>query len=123
MALDSELRAGDPQISSDQDALDLTGPLAYLQDLRVAVEPGDGELLDESVSPVDLHGLPGRGHGDLARVELGHGGLRLVRTALVPQPRRAIRGQACGVDGHSHVGDLELDGLKVRDRPPEGHPL
>jgi hypothetical protein len=45
--------------TGDQDAHDLAGTLADLQDLGVAVEAGDGELLHVAVAAVDLDGVAG----------------------------------------------------------------
>src|SRR5205823_768234 len=47
-------RLGQPQVPRQDPAHDLAGPLADLQDLRVAVVASDRELLDEPVRPVDL---------------------------------------------------------------------
>src|SRR5215212_1627667 len=57
--------------SCDQDPLHLGGALTDLEDLRVAVEPGDLVLLHESVAPEDLGGDPRSRHRRLGRVELG----------------------------------------------------
>src|SRR4051794_4500156 len=58
-------RAGDDHL------LDLVGPLADREDLRVAVEAADGVLLDVAIAPVDLHGLLGGADREAARLELG----------------------------------------------------
>ena len=57
---------GRSEVAGDQHALHLGGALADLQDLRVALEAGDRELVHEAVAAVDLGGLPGVGHRDLA---------------------------------------------------------
>src|SRR5947209_7673273 len=85
-----QLGAGETELAGDQQALDLARPLPDLQDLRVAVEPGDGGLLHEAVAAVDLDGLAGAGHRDFGRVQLRDGRLRLVRPALLLQPRRLV---------------------------------
>src|SRR5580692_41644 len=42
--------AGQAQLAGDQHALDLRGALAYLEDLRVAVEAADRGLVHEAVA-------------------------------------------------------------------------
>src|SRR4051812_22280420 len=44
-----------PQTARDHHLLDLVGPLADREDLRVAVHPADRVFLDVAVSAVDLH--------------------------------------------------------------------
>src|SRR5215207_11369683 len=74
--------------AGDEDAHDLAGALADLQDLGVAVEAGDGELLHVAVAAVDLDGVAGRGDGGFGGVQLGDGGLAAERLAGVePRPR------------------------------------
>src|SRR5205807_6815604 len=98
-------------------------PLADLEDLRVPEVAGDGELLDEPVPAVDLHGLPGTLHRRLRGEQLRHRGHRLERAAPLAQPRRLVDLiPGCG-DLRGHVRQLELDRLVGADRLPEGGPL
>src|SRR5215204_3137960 len=51
--------------AGDEDAHDLAGALADLEDLGVAVEAGHGELLHVAVAAVDLDGVAGGVGADL----------------------------------------------------------
>src|SRR5215211_401058 len=109
--------------TGDEDAHDLAGALADLEDLGVAVEAGDGELLHEAVAAVDLDGVAGGGDGGLGGVQLGDGGLAAEGPAGVEPGRGPLPGQAGGVGANLHVGDLEGDRLEAGDRPDERPPL
>src|SRR5262252_7724971 len=87
-------RAGGPEalrleaeVPRDDHALHLIGALADLEDLLVAIEPRDRELLHEAVAAVDLE----RGvHGAIreqTREELGLRRRECERPPLVLQPR------------------------------------
>src|SRR6266516_5116383 len=108
--------------SGNDHALDLGGTLADLQDLGVPPEPGDRVLVHEAVPAVDLGRLPGVGHRDLTRVQLGDGSLALELPAVGDPGGRVIPGQPGGVGAHVHVGELERDRLEVADRPAERVP-
>src|SRR5215216_7126961 len=105
--------------TGDEDAHDLAGALADLEDLGVAVEAGDGELLHVAVAAVDLDGVAGRGDGGLGGVQLGDGRLAAERLAGVEPGRGLLPGQAGGVGPDLHVGDLEGDRLEPGDRLAE----
>src|ERR1700732_1680984 len=60
---------------SDDQPLDLRGPLEDGVDLRVPVPALDRVVADVAVAAEDLNGLLGDPHGVLAGVELGHGAL------------------------------------------------
>src|SRR5688500_7163907 len=77
-----QVGVGQAQVPGDQDPLDPVGSLPDLQHLGVPVVPGHRELLDVSVRAVDLEGIPGAVHGDLAGVKLGQGSLGFIRTSL-----------------------------------------
>src|SRR4051812_3883158 len=73
-------RALEPKVARDHHALDLVRPLAYLEDLLVAVQARDRVLVHDPVTAVDLQG-PVRGAvRQLPGEELRHGG----DTAEVP---------------------------------------
>ena len=61
-----------PALAGDHDVLDLVGPFADLEHLRIAVEAGDGRLEHVAHSAVDLHRLGCSRHGQTARLQLGH---------------------------------------------------
>src|SRR5687768_3341112 len=63
-----------PKCASYHHLLDLVGPLADSQDLRVPVEAAHRVLLDVAVAAVDLHGLLGGTDGEPAGLQLGLGG-------------------------------------------------
>jgi len=103
----------------DHHALHLVGALADLQDLLVAEEAGDRELLHEAVAAVDLQ----RAVDDTVREDPGEE-LRLrrgegERLACVLEPRRAVDELAARLDLCRHVCELELDRLEARDGLPE----
>ena len=77
-------QTGRPRLAADDQALDLAGALADLEDLGVAVVAGDRRLVHEPVAAEDLGGLAGGGDGRLGGVELGHGRLLLERAAQRP---------------------------------------
>src|SRR5262249_22084621 len=96
----SELGAGEAESAGDEDALDLGVPRADREDVGAAIEARAGDLLHVAVPAVDLHGVAGGRHRDLARVELGDRSLGRVVTALVAQPGRVVRVHPGGLDGH-----------------------
>src|ERR1700683_2579613 len=78
--------AGQAQLAGDQHALDLRGALAYLEDLRVAVEAADRGLVHEAVAAEYLGSGPRVVHRRVRRDQLGDRGLLLARLAR-PPPR------------------------------------
>ena len=78
------------QPAGDHHLLDLVGPLADRQDLRVAVHAADRILLDVAVAAVDLHGLVGAADGEPAGLELRLRGGEAERPAGVLQQRGAV---------------------------------
>src|SRR5436309_568717 len=69
----------------DDDALHLTRPLTDLEDLRVAVEPRDGELFDVAIPAVHLNRFSRHVDGHLGGEELRHGGLHLERFSVLAE--------------------------------------
>src|ERR1700677_2323462 len=65
-------RSSTAQRPGDHDVLDLVGPLADLEHLGVAVEPGDRGVQHVAESAVDLHRLRGGHGGHPAGLQLGH---------------------------------------------------
>src|SRR5258707_1010320 len=112
-----------PQILGDDHALHLVRAFADLEDLLVAVEARDGELLHEAVATVDLE----RGVDDAIRqqpgVELRLGRREREVLALILEPCGLVDELAARVDLRRHVGELELDRLELRDQLAELLPL
>src|SRR5262245_29970951 len=75
------------EVARQDQSLDLRGALTDFQDFRVAIEAAHRRLVDVAVAAVDLDSLAGRGHRDLARVELRHRRRGAYRLALIAQPR------------------------------------
>src|SRR5215210_54543 len=80
----------DAQRARDHHLLDLVRTLADLEDLCVTVEARDRELVHEAVAAVDLQREVRHLAREDAGLELGHGGNRGERLALVLQPRRLV---------------------------------
>src|SRR6476469_9549443 len=111
------------QFSGYQHALDLAGALAYLQDLGVAVEAADRELVHEAVAAEGLGCVTGVVHGRVGGDQFRDRGLSLERLAAQHLRGGRVVGEAGGVRAGLHVRDLELDRLGVADRVPAGLPL
>ena len=79
------------QPAGDDHLLDLVGPLADREDLRVAVHAADRVLLDVAVAAVDLHGLVGAAHRQAAGLELRLRGGEAERPARRPSAARRGR--------------------------------
>ena len=75
-----------PQRAGDHQLLDLVGPLADREDLRIAVEAADRILLDVAVAAVDLDGLVGRVHRQAPALQLRLRGRQREAAALILQP-------------------------------------
>src|SRR5664279_2867888 len=108
-----------PEEARDHHALHLVRALADLEDLLVAVQPRDRELLHEAVAAVDLQRGVHHPVRQQAGVELRLRRRERERLALVLQPRGAVDELAPCFDLGRHVRELELDGLELRDRPAE----
>ena len=80
------------QFAGDEQALDLRGALADLQDLGVAVETADRVFVHEAVAAEDLGRVAGVVHGGVGGGQLGDGRLLLERLAGQHRgPRRRSR--------------------------------
>src|SRR6266511_3935543 len=113
------VHAGDG--AGDDEALDLRGALEEGVDLRVPVPLLHREVADVALAAEDLDGLLGGPDGDLARLELAHRALAVLERLLGgAHPRRPPDEEACRVDLHLHVGELERDALVLDDLAPEG---
>src|SRR3954454_12371719 len=92
-----------PERAGDDHLLDLVRALADREDLRVAVEPADGVLLDVAVAAVDLHGLFGAAHGQPAGLELGLRRRQREVAPVVLQAGGLVDEQSRGLDLGRHV--------------------
>mmetsp|Transcript_45757 Transcript_45757/g.109121 ORF Transcript_45757/g.109121 Transcript_45757/m.109121 type:complete len:239 (+) Transcript_45757:205-921(+) len=107
-------------VAGDHETLHLRGTLVDLRDACVAVVPLDRVVGDVARTAQNLHRLMGAEGGSLGRRELRHRRLLDVRLAHVLELRGPPRQQPRLFDAHGHVRDLELDGLQLGDRLPEG---
>src|SRR5580700_3520228 len=107
------------ELPRDHQALDLAGAFANGAQLDVAIELFDRIVLGETVTAVDLHRLVGGAHRNFGSKQFGHGRLLGDALPVILHPTGAIREQARGVDLSGHVGELVLNGLKLRDGPAE----
>src|ERR1700722_20363612 len=107
------------ELARDHQALDLTGALADGAQLHVPIELFDRVVLDESVATMDLHGFVRGAHRNLGSRQLRHGPFLADALPAILHPTRAIGEQARGVDLGSHVRQLVLDGLKLRNGTAE----
>src|SRR6266571_3170564 len=111
------------EVLRNHHALHLVRALADLEDLLVAVEARDRELLHEAVPAVDLQCGVHHPVREEPCEELRLSGGEAERPALVLEPRGAVDELPPGLDLRRHVGELELDRLEARDRPAELVPL
>src|SRR5438128_3591070 len=108
-----------PQQLRDDHALDLVRAFADLEDLLVAEEAGDRELVHEAVAAVDLQRRVGGAVREQAGIELRLRGREAEGLALVLEPGRAVDELASRFDFRRHVRERELHCLELRDRPAE----
>src|ERR1700733_13585735 len=112
------VRLKDP--GGNYDALDFAGALVDFGDARVAIHALDGILATVTVAAVNLNRLVGDARGHLAGKELGGGSLHREAPAGVLFPRRFAYEKPRRVNFSRHIGEHELNGLKISDRVPEG---
>src|SRR5664280_1626971 len=106
--------------SGDHELLDLGGALEDVVDLRVAVPALDGILARVAVAAEDLDRALGHPHRDLARLELAHRSLGVLKAhTRAAHPRGAPDEQTRRVDLHLHPCERERDGLVLDDLAPE----
>src|SRR5690606_1942098 len=101
------------EVTGDDIALDLAGPLSELQDLRSGVEAGDLAVRDVAVATVDLEALTGAAIRHFARVELRHRGLPGEVLTGIGQTRRAVDEAARSSHLRLHRGELVGDRLEL----------
>src|SRR4051794_24431687 len=117
----SDLRISQ-EAAGDHYPLHLVGSLVDLGDLGVAEVALHRELLDVAVATEKLDAVGGHLHRRVRREALRHGAdLRQLpaRVTLVDQRRGPIDEPARRLRLHGHVGEHELQALKVGDRSPE----
>src|SRR5580700_4545281 len=115
------LRAQNPR-GNDQ-ALDFAGAFVDFGDAGVAVVALDGIFAAVAVAAVDLDGFVGDAGGHFAGEEFGDGGVHAEAGAGVLLPGGFADKQARCVDFRGHIGEHELDGLKLGDRMAESQAL
>src|SRR5688572_10135017 len=119
----SDFSGGHQQFPRNDEALNLACSFAYRAEFDVAIELLGGIILDVAIASVDLNALVGNPNGNLACMELRHGGFQRGFHALVLHPGGAMSQQASAVDIHRHIRQLELNTLECRDRFAELFPL
>src|SRR5438034_6247356 len=111
------------EVTRDDRPLDLVRALADLEDLLVAVEARDRELVHEAVAAVELERPVRRTVRELAGEELRHRRRLREVAPLVLLPRGAVDEEPRRLDLGRHVDELLLNCLEGRDRPSELLPL
>src|SRR5688572_8762821 len=111
--------SGGKQLPRDDQPLDLAGPFANRCELHVAEELLRRIVLDEAVPPEDLDPVLRHTHGNLTRIQLGHGGLQRRPAALVLHRCGPIRQQPRSLDASAVVDELCPDALEGADRLAE----
>src|SRR5262249_54265408 len=107
------------EVTSDHHSLHLVRALADLEDLLVAVEPRDRELVHEAVAAVDLKRPVRDAVGELAGEELRHSRRLREVAPFVLLPGGLVDEQACRLDLGRHVDEHLLHRLEGRDGPTE----
>src|SRR3989442_4110441 len=103
------------ELTGDDKALNLAGPLADRCELDVAEEFLGRIIFDETVAAVYLDAVLGGPHGDLARVQLGHRGLERRPLPLVFERSGTVRQQARRLDPGCILDELRADALERPD--------
>src|SRR3712207_4003004 len=109
--------------AGDDLAVYLAGALADLVDLDLPPVARHRATLHEPLAAVDLDRLVGGPLRSLRSEDLGHARLAREGASPVLQPRGFEDEVAGELYLHGHVGELELDGLELRDGPAELAPL
>src|SRR5678809_1248460 len=104
------------ELSCNYDALNFRRPFVNLGDLRIAKITLDGIILHVSISAEDLNSLVGAEHRRLARHQLRHRACLFHVYATVARIRSEMQQRAARVHSESHVGELELNRLKISER-------
>src|SRR6202022_4779665 len=100
-------------------ALNFAGTFVDFGDSSVAVGALDGIFTAVAVSAMDLDGFVRDAGGHFAGEKFGDGGVHAEARASILLPRGFADEQAGGVDFGGHIGEHELDGLKLGDRMTE----
>ena len=103
-------------MARNDQALNFAGAFADGAELDVAIKLFGGIVFDEAVAAVDLDALVGDADSDFAGEEFGHAGFAgEAHIFLIGEPGGLIDEQTSGFDLRGHVGEFELDGLKIGD--------
>src|SRR4051812_29528222 len=105
---------------SNHEALNFTGAFVDFRYPRISVVSLDAKLGGVPVPSVDLNRLVGDARTRFRRVELCFCALQRVADVLILFGGSAKGKEPRGVELGRHVGEHELNGLQVGDRPPEG---
>src|SRR5579885_2943640 len=108
------------KLASNHQALDLAGALADQHQRGIAVVAFDVKLSGVAKAAKDAHDLQGDVLAHLGGEELGHAGLQVAALAAILLACCLLDQQASRLDARRHIGQLELDGLVLGDRLPEG---
>src|SRR6202158_3093174 len=111
------------ELAGDHGSEDVVGALADRHQRSIPVKPLDLVLGRVAVATVDAHRLQRGSDADLRRVELRHPGLEVRTPARVECGGRPPGEEARGLHLGRHVGELQLDGLELGDRPAECMPV
>ena len=100
------------EISGDDQALNLAGPIEDAKRPRVPEQAFDRRAAYDAEAAKNLHGLINDVEGGLCREKFGDRGFaRDAPLRGIVLPGSAINQQGGGVYAHGHVGELGLDHL------------
>src|SRR5258707_11015007 len=104
------------QLPCNNQLLNFAGTFADGAELYVAIKLFRRIILDEAVASVNLHAFVGDADCNFAGKKFSHAGFAGEATVvLVGEPGGLIDEEPGGFDFSSHIGELELDGLKFAD--------
>src|ERR1700676_2349729 len=97
----------------DDQALNLAGAFVYLGDARIAVHAFDGIFAAVAIAAVNLHRFVGGARGHFGCEKLGDGSFHGETRTTVLLPGGLAHQEAGGINFRGHIGQHELNGLKV----------
>ncbi len=102
--------------------LQFVGAAADHHQRRVAIIALHRKIFRVSIAAQDAHRLERHFSRSLGGEQLGHAGFQIAALAAILFLGRGINQQARGFDARGHVGQLDLNGLVLRDRFAERGP-